>query len=171
MFGLNRDLCFFSMGKNKTGILKHYVSLQKTVHIQKQSVNGAKCLSLLSVYRFYFEIFQIKQFSIFRPRRGIWSDVFPLALQQEEAYLSCVDWFKKDLKFPPLLRNRVQPCPCILDQALLDGVRFQPDPNCNMFSQQTGNCLYRKDAKHCVHLLSFGCVFKTKLVKQIIAEY
>lgn len=91
-----------------------------------------------------------------QPRRGIWSDVFPLALQQEEAYLSCVDWFKKDLKFPPLLRNRVQPCPCILDQALLDGVRFQPDPNCNMFSQQTGNCLYRKDAKHCVHLLSFG---------------
>eukprot|EP00105_Crassostrea_gigas_P039526 XP_019923674.1 PREDICTED: uncharacterized protein K03H1.5 [Crassostrea gigas] len=91
-----------------------------------------------------------------QPRRGIWSDVFPLALQQEEAHLSCVDWFKKDFKFPPLLRNRVQPCPCTLDQALLDGVRFQPDPSCNMFSQQTGNCLYRKDAKHCVHLLSFG---------------
>lgn len=67
-----------------------------------------------------------------------------------------MDWFKKDLKFPPLLRNRVQPCPCTLDQALLDGVRFQPDPNCNIFSQHTGNCLYRKDAKHCVHLLSFG---------------
>lgn len=96
-----------------------------------------------------------------QPRRGIWSDIFPLALPPAEAVSFCGKWYRQDLKLPPLQKYRIQPCPCTLEQALLDSVRFHPDPNCNLFNQvfplsMTGNCLNREDANHCVRLNSLG---------------
>ncbi|XP_048768421.2 protein mesh-like [Ostrea edulis] len=93
--------------------------------------------------------------------RGIWSDIFPLALPPDQAYKFCENWLNNETQLPSLPTADVQPCPCTLDQALLDIVRFQPDPDCNMFSQtsifsRTGNCLYRREASHCIRLASLG---------------
>ena len=62
---------------------------------------------------------------------------------------------------PTLPSNNVQPCPCTLAQALLDIVRFQPDPDCNMFNRnlrfsRTGNCLHRRQATHCIRMTELG---------------
>lgn len=93
--------------------------------------------------------------------RGIWSDIFPLALPFDKAYQSCKNWLNSEAHLPLLPSDDVQPCPCTLDQALLDIVRFQPDPDCNMFNKiprfsRTGNCLHRRDATHCIRLAQIG---------------
>ncbi|XP_062594961.1 LOW QUALITY PROTEIN: sushi domain-containing protein 2-like, partial [Saccostrea cucullata] len=93
--------------------------------------------------------------------RGIWSDIFPVALPPDQAYIFCHDWLKNETQLPKLSTNDEQPCPCTLDQALLDIVRFQPDPDCSMFSRtspysRTGNCLHRRDATHCIRLVNLG---------------
>ncbi|XP_048768432.2 protein mesh-like [Ostrea edulis] len=93
--------------------------------------------------------------------RGIWSDIFPLALPMSQAYEFCKNWLNRERQLPPLPAEEVQPCPCTLDQALLDIVRFQPDPDCNKFSKtssfsRTGNCLYRREARHCIRLVNKG---------------
>eukprot|EP00105_Crassostrea_gigas_P046261 XP_019930409.1 PREDICTED: protein mesh [Crassostrea gigas] len=93
--------------------------------------------------------------------RGIWSDIFPLALRSDQAYSLCKNWLNTEVQLPPLPSDDVQPCPCTLDQALLDIVRFQPDPDCNIFNRnsqfsRTGNCLHRRDAAHCIRLTDLG---------------
>nr|XP_034303982.1 sushi domain-containing protein 2-like isoform X2 [Crassostrea gigas] len=93
--------------------------------------------------------------------RGIWSDIFPLALTFDQANQSCKNWLNSEAKLPPLPSDDVQPCPCTLDQALLDIVRFQPDPDCNMFNRnsqffRTRNCLHRRNATHCIRLAQAG---------------
>ncbi|XP_062601517.1 protein mesh-like [Saccostrea cucullata] len=96
-----------------------------------------------------------------QPDRGIWSDIFPLALPPDQAQKLCNVWLKNETQLPQLPTNDVQPCPCTLGQALLDIVRFQPDPDCNMLTRpsvfsRTGNCVNRKEAKHCVRFLNLG---------------
>nr|XP_034303984.1 protein mesh isoform X2 [Crassostrea gigas] len=91
--------------------------------------------------------------------KGIWSDVFPLAVQQDKANEFCKNWSISEAQLPSLRRiaDDVQPCPCMLDQALLDIVRFQPDPDCNMFNRnRTGNCSHRKDSTHCIRMPQAG---------------
>ncbi|XP_062587995.1 LOW QUALITY PROTEIN: sushi domain-containing protein 2-like [Saccostrea cucullata] len=87
------------------------------------------------------------------PQRGIWSDMFPVTPSRTYASLFCKDWIKKEGSSPKL--SVAEPCPCTLQQALLDIVKYQPDPDCNMLhveSEGRGNCRYRRDAQHCVRL-------------------
>ena len=96
-----------------------------------------------------------------RFERGIWSDIFPLALPAREAVGFCKQWINAEVEMPPLTSKDVQPCPCSLEQALLDFVRFQPDPECNLFNlnvrfTRNGNCKHRKSAKHCVRMTYLG---------------
>jgi hypothetical protein len=101
----------------------------------------------------------LSSFWFLRANRGIWTDIFPLALPTGDAYDFCEKWLYRETQLSPLPAAEIQPCPCTLDQARLDIVRFQPDPDCNIFGQtslfsRTGNCLYRKDASHCIRLVS-----------------
>ncbi|XP_061189929.1 protein mesh-like [Saccostrea echinata] len=87
------------------------------------------------------------------PVPGIWSDVFLVSQSREEARQICEKWLESESSSPVL--NASEPCPCTLQQALLDIVKYQPDPDCNMFhmgSRGKGNCRYRRDAQHCVRL-------------------
>nr|XP_022323644.1 protein mesh-like [Crassostrea virginica] len=93
--------------------------------------------------------------------RGIWSNIFPRALPPNEALSFCQNWLNAEAQMTPLPSDNAQPCPCTLDQALLDIVRFQPDPDCNMFNREswfsrTGNCLHRRDATHCIRMTELG---------------
>ncbi|XP_062583116.1 sushi domain-containing protein 2-like [Saccostrea cucullata] len=87
------------------------------------------------------------------PQRGIWSDLFPVTPSKAVAKLLCKKWIEKERTLSKL--NVAEPCPCTLQQALLDIVKYQPDPDCNMLSvgaEGRGNCRYRRDAQHCVRL-------------------
>lgn len=111
---------------------------------------------------------------VLRFERGIWSDIFPLALRSDQAYSLCKNWLNTEVQLPPLPSDDVQPCPCTLDQALLDIVRFQPDPDCNMFNRnsqfsRTGNCLHRRDAAHCIRLTDLGLVYC--LLSLLVKDY
>ncbi|XP_062583136.1 protein mesh-like [Saccostrea cucullata] len=86
------------------------------------------------------------------PPRGIWSDVFPIYQSKDEEIRACQNWIKSETVSTDL---DVGPCPCTLQQAILDIVKYQPDPECNRFqikSKQKVNCRYRRDARHCVRL-------------------
>nr|XP_022323654.1 protein mesh-like [Crassostrea virginica] len=88
--------------------------------------------------------------------RGIWSDIFFLAEKTDVALSLCKDWLENEEKMPSLPFDDVQPCPCTVDQALLDVVRFQPDPDCNMFNNKNSSCFYRRNATHCIRLSKAG---------------
>ena len=94
----------------------------------------------------------------YRSEIGIWSDIFSLATTPDPAYFLCDDWLNAELKMPSLPFKDVQPCPCTVDQALLDIVRFQADPDCNMFNKNSSEtCFYRRNATHCIRLRRAGC--------------
>lgn len=84
--------------------------------------------------------------------------MFPLAVPQDEASKFCQNWLNSEAQLPslPWIAD-VQPCPCTLDQAFLDIVRFQPDPDCNTFNRNRAyNCLRRKDSTHCIRMAQPG---------------
>nr|XP_022323656.1 protein mesh-like [Crassostrea virginica] len=88
---------------------------------------------------------------------GIWSDIFSLATTPDTAFFLCDDWLNAELNMPSLPFKDVQPCPCTVDQALLDIVRFQADPDCNMFNKNSSEtCFYRRNATHCIRLTRAG---------------
>ena len=114
-------------------------------------------------YEFYYLLLNcwFWDCDICRHERGIWSDIFPRALPPNEALSFCQNWLNAEAQMTPLPSDNAQPCPCTLDQALLDIVRFQPDPDCNMFNREswfsrTGNCLHRRDATHCIRMTELG---------------
>ncbi|XP_062583115.1 protein mesh-like [Saccostrea cucullata] len=87
------------------------------------------------------------------PSPGIWSDVFLISQSGEEARQICKNWINSESSFPAV--DPGEPCPCTIQQARVDYVKYQPDPDCNMFqkeSNEKANCRYRRDAQHCVRL-------------------
>ncbi|XP_062583134.1 protein mesh-like [Saccostrea cucullata] len=87
------------------------------------------------------------------PSPGIWSDVFLISQSGEEARQICKKWINSESSFPAV--DPGEPCPCTIQQARVDNVKYQPDPDCNMFQKERNtkvNCRYRRDAQHCVRL-------------------
>ncbi|XP_061188230.1 sushi domain-containing protein 2-like [Saccostrea echinata] len=68
----------------------------------------------------------------------------------------CMNWYKKEVKDMQWI-EALDPCPCSLQQALLDMGRWQTDLSCNMFSK-TPTCAFHKGAVHCVR--SVGTIKK-----------
>ncbi|KHJ42436.1 AMOP domain protein [Trichuris suis] len=62
----------------------------------------------------------------------------------------CIEWFNYDGLRDNFLRKTYAeiPCPCTLDQALVDFGRFTPLPTCEMMGDSS--CIYTKGAQHCV---------------------
>ncbi|XP_056008372.1 sushi domain-containing protein 2-like isoform X1 [Ostrea edulis] len=93
------------------------------------------------------------------PTRGIWSDIFAIVPSQEQSKQFCSSWLRNEARLPRLSSGDISPCPCTLQQALVDTARYQPDPDCNRITNtriQDLNCLYRADAQHCVRLSAPG---------------
>ncbi|XP_048752954.2 protein mesh-like isoform X2 [Ostrea edulis] len=92
------------------------------------------------------------------PTRGIWSDIFAIVPTQEHSKQLCFSWLRNEVRMPGVSSDDLPPCPCTLQQALMDTARYQPDPDCNMINtrKQDLNCLYRADAQHCVRLSAPG---------------
>ncbi len=62
----------------------------------------------------------------------------------------CLDWYRYDgmrKNFIMELEPKI-PCPCTLDQALMDMGRFTAMYDCDMVGDS--ECYYTKGAKHCV---------------------
>ncbi|XP_062581789.1 protein mesh-like [Saccostrea cucullata] len=87
--------------------------------------------------------------------RGIWSEIFAVVPQQQKSQRFCQNWLRQEYHLSRVSSQNIPPCPCTLQQALMDTARYQPDPDCNMVTKTRDgdfNCLYRADAKHCVRL-------------------
>lgn len=89
------------------------------------------------------------------PERGIWSDIFALVPSHQDTKHFCFNWIRHERGLPPVTSDDVPPCPCTLQQALMDTARYQPDPECNSLMDNKDpdlNCLYRASAHHCIRL-------------------
>ncbi|XP_062581787.1 uncharacterized protein LOC134243551 [Saccostrea cucullata] len=89
------------------------------------------------------------------PERGIWSDIFAVVPQRQKSRRFCQNWLRQEFHLSGVSSENIPPCPCTLQQALMDTARYQPDPDCNMVTKTRDgdfNCLYRADAQHCVRL-------------------
>ena len=96
-----------------------------------------------------------------RPERGIWTDIFAVVPSHQLSRQFCYNWIRTELRLPPVPTDDTPPCPCTLQQALMDTVRYQPDPDCNSVTRSREadlNCLYRANAQHCVRLSDPGWV-------------
>lgn len=94
---------------------------------------------------------------ILRPERGIWTDIFAVVPSRQDTKRFCYNWIKQESKLNVSLLSSedVPPCPCTLQQALMDTARYQPDPDCNNLMDNKDpdlNCLYRASARHCIRL-------------------
>ncbi|OWF50292.1 hypothetical protein KP79_PYT23936 [Mizuhopecten yessoensis] len=97
-------------------------------------------------------------------RQRVWSDAFVVIPKNiTESKASCTRWQTTDDQLPSLSGVDVQVCPCRLDQAEIDLVRFHPDPMCQSpdGSQQSDadtsiNCLVHPHAKQCFRLNTPG---------------
>ncbi|KAJ8302770.1 hypothetical protein KUTeg_019166 [Tegillarca granosa] len=89
-----------------------------------------------------------------------WSDVFPVVPPSNTVSRTlCSVWYTSDKKLQAVSNDDSPPCPCTLNQALLDTGRFHRDPLCNSFT--TGdtislNCIHHGSADHCVRLNVLG---------------
>ena len=119
-------------------------------------VNNSTKMLTYSAIEIHAQSFNDFIIFICRSERGIWSDIFFLAEKPDVAFSLCKDWLENEEKMPSLPFDDVQPCPCTVDQALLDVVRFQPDPDCNMFNNKNSSCFYRRNATHCIRLSKAG---------------
>lgn len=91
----------------------------------------------------------------FRLERGIWSDIFAVVPMQQKSKQFCFSWIRQEVRLPEVSSRDTPPCPCTLQQALMDTARYQPDPDCNVVTKTSDdefNCQYRNDAQHCVRL-------------------
>ncbi|XP_061188889.1 protein mesh-like [Saccostrea echinata] len=87
--------------------------------------------------------------------RGIWSEIFAVVPQHQKSRRFCQDWVRQEYHLSRVSSQNIPPCPCTLQQALMDTARYQPDPDCNMVTKirdENFNCLNRADAQHCVRL-------------------
>ncbi|XP_048752938.2 protein mesh-like [Ostrea edulis] len=87
--------------------------------------------------------------------RGIWSDIFAVVPMQQKSKQFCFSWIRQEVRLPEVSSRDTPPCPCTLQQALMDTARYQPDPDCNVVTKTSDdefNCQYRNDAQHCVRL-------------------
>ncbi|XP_078337855.1 protein mesh-like isoform X2 [Crassostrea virginica] len=93
------------------------------------------------------------------PERGLWTDIFAVVPSHQQSRQFCYNWIRTELRLPPVPTDDTPPCPCTLQQALMDTVRYQPDPDCNSVTRSRDadlNCLYRANARHCVRLSEPG---------------
>ncbi|XP_061189930.1 sushi domain-containing protein 2-like [Saccostrea echinata] len=126
--------------------------------IAKKNISKSECMTTFSLnvtqHVALLRVTSRVETMIKMPPRGIWSDVFPISKSKDEAIQACQSWIKSETKSLSTDFD-VGPCPCTIQQAVLDIVKYQPDPDCNRFqikSKQTVNCRYRRDARHCVRL-------------------
>ncbi|XP_062583122.1 protein mesh-like [Saccostrea cucullata] len=87
--------------------------------------------------------------------RGCWTDVFAVVPQRRKSQQFCQNWMRHEYRLSEVFSQNVPPCPCTLQQALMDTAQYQPDPDCNIITKNKDddfNCLYRADAQHCVRL-------------------
>uniref|UniRef100_A0A5S6QR44 AMOP domain-containing protein n=1 Tax=Trichuris muris TaxID=70415 RepID=A0A5S6QR44_TRIMR len=90
----------------------------------------------------------------------MWSDPVPFgwyfrnkweqAFGTDWATKLCIEWYNYDGLRDNFLRKTYaeMPCPCTLDQALVDFGRFTPLPTCEMMGDSS--CIYTKGAQHCI---------------------
>ncbi|XP_070567955.1 sushi domain-containing protein 2-like [Ptychodera flava] len=88
--------------------------------------------------------------------RMLWAKPHALGYVLEPAYQSdpygwsiqkCEEFYQFDLTEPDFIEGLL-PCPCTLQQALVDTGRWQPDDGCSMF--KGSRCTYHVGALHCV---------------------
>lgn len=93
------------------------------------------------------------------PERGIWTDIFAVVPSHQETKRFCYNWIRQERGLPLVTYDDLPPCPCTLQQALMDTARYQPDPDCNNLMDNKDpdlNCLYRASARHCIRLSQPG---------------
>lgn len=98
-----------------------------------------------------------------RPERGIWTDIFAVVPSHQETKRFCYNWIRQERGLPLVTYDDLPPCPCTLQQALMDTARYQPDPDCNNLMDNKDpdlNCLYRASARHCIRLSQPGYVIQ-----------
>lgn len=61
----------------------------------------------------------------------------------------CVAWYEKDRQDMRWM-ERLEYCPCNLQQALSDFGRWQTDVGCNLYSDSPTKCRFHLGAVHCV---------------------
>ena len=59
----------------------------------------------------------------------------------------CDRWAQDEDELEDFVDNLI-PCPCTLQQAIVDTGRFQPDTGCSMYAGSV--CTYHQGAEHCV---------------------
>lgn len=83
--------------------------------------------------------------------------MFPLAVQQDKANKFCQNWLNSEAQLPslPRIADDFQPCPCTLDQALLDiGLQHvQQKPYRKLFTQKGFDSLYSNGSSWVRYLL------------------
>ncbi|XP_078588800.1 sushi domain-containing protein 2-like [Branchiostoma floridae x Branchiostoma japonicum] len=92
--------------------------------------------------------------------RALWSNVHALAWQFEELFYQdpvtwstqrCMAWREAEKELPNFVPD-MPPCPCTLQQALVDTGRFQLDTGCALSLGST--CTYHPGAVHCVRSIA-----------------
>eukprot|EP00058_Branchiostoma_floridae_P018259 XP_002603748.1 hypothetical protein BRAFLDRAFT_97609 [Branchiostoma floridae] len=92
--------------------------------------------------------------------RALWSNVHALAWQFEELFYQdpvtwstqrCMAWREAEKDLPNFVPD-MPPCPCTLQQALVDTGRFQLDTGCALSLGST--CTYHPGAVHCVRSIA-----------------
>ncbi|XP_077989949.1 sushi domain-containing protein 2-like [Glandiceps talaboti] len=88
--------------------------------------------------------------------RVLWTAPHALGYLMESSYQldpygwsveKCSAFYEEDQTLPDFIEGLL-PCPCTLQQALVDVGRWQPDNGCSMFRGST--CTYHQGALHCV---------------------
>lgn len=93
--------------------------------------------------------------------------MFPVIPSHQDTKRFCYNWIRQENKLN--VSDDVPPCPCTLQQAKMDIVRYQPDPDCNSLVDNKDpdlNCLYRANARHCIRLSKPGYVSICNLKKK-----
>ncbi|XP_060075248.1 sushi domain-containing protein 2-like [Ylistrum balloti] len=93
-------------------------------------------------------------------KQRIWSDAIVVTPRNiDESKTSCNQWKAMDDQLPSLSDIETQVCPCRLDQAEIDILRFHSDPMCQFPDNSLrpeSNCLFYQQAKKCFRLNTPG---------------
>jgi len=75
--------------------------------------------------------------------------MFTVLVNMSTSMQICVDWKRTDMTFQTIQHDNVTSCPCSLDVALLDLVRFHIDPLCVETELIVYDCYQQPFAKLC----------------------
>ncbi|CAC5420802.1 Sushi, nidogen and EGF-like domain-containing protein 1,Alpha-tectorin [Mytilus coruscus] len=78
-----------------------------------------------------------------------WSDMFTVNVGFEQSQAVCNEMLDEDIQLPAINTDDVQPCPCTLDVASLDTIRFSIDPLCHKQEGSRYECSNQPFAQVC----------------------